>query len=379
MPPYSATYALLGHCARAECSDMHYHLLAQAANEIAEWQTLPARAEAHGLGPLLYVHLRSAGVQVPRTVGRRLKALYLRHRYANRVRARVLGQILSAYEAAGIQALVVKGGALSHLIYPEPGLRPMSDLDLLVKKPEVEQARRVLVDLGFNAPLPHDEQFDKSLPTAILATEGIWVGVEIHYDLFEEDYPASMAMDDLTVAPLPFHLEPGNSTAYTLGYEDMLWHLCQHMAFHTTVFKSNRLIWAADIVSVAERFVAHIDWERVQKQYTLILNTLSLLHFMTPLSEPLLSQAPIRLGRAPQGIGLQFQGWPRSSLAAQREKGHWRILCDTLFPSEWWLRLRYGLGSASSLFWYRWVRHPFHIVGWVKHLLLGRIRDRLHK
>ena len=286
-------YQLLACCARAECDPVHYYQLAQKGSKFTEWEGVSAQAEAHGLGPLLYVHLRAAGVPLPPTVKRELQGLYLRHRQANRVRTRALREILTTYNAAGIQALVLKGAALSHLIYPEPGLRPMRDLDLLVHKSEARRAQISLAGLGFNAPLPHNDNLpDKHLTAATLRTEGLLVSVEIHHNLFSETCPASMEIDNLTVAPLPFSLEPDGFTAYTLGYEDMLWHLCQHMVLAAGVFGPNRLIWVADIVSFAEHFVAEIDWERIKEQYSLVLNTLSLLHFITPLSDTLLNQAP---------------------------------------------------------------------------------------
>jgi hypothetical protein len=168
-------------------------------------------------------------------------------------------------------------------------------------------------------------------------------------------------------------------TAYTLGYEDMLWHLCQHLTYHTSVFETFRLIWAADIVSFAERFAVEIDWDRVRQQYPLILHTLSSLHFLTPLPATLRQQAGLTTGRTPQGIGLDFTGWPRSSLAKQRKKGWPAIIQNTFFPSEWWLRLRYSLGAARPLFWYRWVRHPFEIMGWGTRYLLEQIGWRAVK
>jgi hypothetical protein len=353
-------YQLLAYCACAECDAVHYYQLAQQLSEFTEWEGVSAQAEAHGLGPLLYVHLQAAGAPLPPTVKRELQGLYLRHRQANRVRTGVLGEILTAYNTAGIQALVLKGAALSHLVYPEPGLRPMGDLDLLVKKSEMRQAQSVLADLGFSASLPGDDTLpDKHLTMATLRTEGLPVRVELHYNLFNEYDPVSMAMDDLTVAPLPFSL--GSTTAYTLGYEDMLWHLCHHMALHTAKTPI-RLIWVADIVSFAECFVEELDWERIRRQYPIILNTLSLLHFTTPLSETLLDKAHLKIGREPQGIGVDFQGWPRIGLVHWRGKSYWRILRDTFFPSEWWLRLYYMLGSTRQLFWYRWVWHPLEIL-----------------
>jgi hypothetical protein len=389
---------LLARCARAECQPVHYHQIAQAAAQLREWEEVAAQAEAHGLAPLLYVHLKGAGVQLPLAAKRELQGLYLRHRHANQVRTRVLHDVLAAYQSAGIPALVLKGAALFYLVYPEPGLRPMSDLDILVPESEAGRAQRTLAELGFDAPLLSGTVFPhRHLSTARLRTGGLSIEVEIHRQLFSDYFDNALAyvhsmlvpvlgpiaarqpfgrvletggagsdsalvdIDGLTTPPLPFEL--AGQTAYTLGYEDMLGHLCRHLTSHVNAWESGRLIWVADIVSFAERFVAEIDWERIRRQYPAVLDTLSLLHFMTPVSDELLSQAPIKLGRAPQGIEMDYQGWPRTRRADWRERGYRRVLRDTLCPSEWWLRLHYTLGSARPLFWYRWVRHPLYILG----------------
>jgi hypothetical protein len=336
----------------------------------------PDYLEAQGLGPLCYRY--AADMEFPAETKRALQGLYLRHRRANQVRVHVLREVLVAYEAVGIEVLALKGAALAHLVYPEPGLRPMRDLDLLVKPAEARRAQELLLGLGFQAPLPGEAALpDKHLSAALLQTDDLLVSIEIHHNLFNAAFPASMTLADLTGPPLPFALD--GVTAYTLGYEDMLWHLCQHLTYHTSVWELFRLVWVADIVAFAGRFAAEIDWERVAVRYPLILNTLSSLHFMVPLPEQLRAQAPLRLGRSPQGLGQDFAGWPRASLAElRRQKGYRHIVRDTFYPSEWWLRLRYGLGSARPLFAYRWLWHPLHIVGWIcAHLLEQASRRRI--
>ena len=239
-----AAYHLLAYCARAKCNDAQHQQLAQKAsklNELNDWAKIPSQAEAHGLAPLLYLHLQAAGVELPLTAKRELQGLYLRHRRANQVRTRVLSEIISAYQAAGIQALVLKGAALAQLIYPQPGLRPMRDLDILVKKSEAIRAQQLLAELGFHAPLPKNGLLpNKHLASASLRTEGFLTSVEIHHNLFDETFPASMEIEDLTVSPLSFSLPQSNLTAYTLGYEDMLWHLCQHMTWNASVFRPQK-------------------------------------------------------------------------------------------------------------------------------------------
>jgi hypothetical protein len=237
----------------------------------------------------------------------------------------------------------------------------MRDIDLLVKAAQMVQAQQVLADLGFDAPLPDDNLRDKHLTPAIRPTDGLTVTVELHHNLFEPFQRVSMTFDDLTSAPLAFQL--GDTSAQTLGGEDMLWHLCQHVAYHASIWEPIRLIWVADIVGFAEKFVDETDWARVARHYPLVLNMLSLFHFVTPLSARLRQRAAIKIGRPPQGVGQEFEGWPRIPLARQRDKGFRRILYDTFVPSEWWLRLHYGLNSAQSLFWYRWVKHPLYILG----------------
>jgi hypothetical protein len=365
----------LGLAARAECGFEHLRLLAQQADQLKskEWTEVVSAANTHRLAPLLYVHLQAAGVDLPATVEQELVALYLRSRWHNRIRLGVLPDVLRVYQAENIRALVLKGAALSQLVYPEPGLRPMNDLDILVPKSEVVRAQRLLTGLGFEAPLPsRDGLPDKHMAQALLHVDGLRVFVEVHYKLFSQDNPVSMDMDGLSVAPLAFSVPPNGITAYTLGYEDMLWHLCRHLGY-SMLFGQSRLIWMADIISFAERFASEIDWDWIERQYAFVLEVLSVLHFTTPLSDKLLSHAPLKIGRAPQGIGEEFQGWPKTSMAIQRQKGIRRFLSDTFFPSEWWVRLYYGVGTSRSITRSCWLRHPLHIFGWIWHWLLGRL------
>jgi hypothetical protein len=366
-------YYFLSLFARAECDVMYLRWLAQETarfeSELPQWDIVVDHAEALGVAPLLYVHLKNAGVLLPLATKRNLVGLYLRHCHANQVKTRVLSEILTAFDTVGIPALVLKGGALSHLVYPDPGLRPMGDLDILVPKSEVWRAQGLLSDHGFHVPSPPfspaADLRQSHLPQSILYADGITIGVEIHYRLFGIFESHSMEIGQLSASPLSFSLGPGGITAHTLGYEDMLCHLCLHFCkiTHSSFLTGYcRLIWVADIISFAERFVKEIDWEKLEAQCPFVLSTLSLLHFITPLTKTLLARAPINIEPKPKGIGKGFRGWPSLALMDQRTKGLGRFLLNTFFPSEWWLRLYYGLGTTKPVLWYRIVRHPLHIL-----------------
>ncbi len=346
---------------------------------MTDWAAVPALAEAHGIAPLVYRHLVDAGASLSLPVKRELQGLVVRHRLANQVRTRVLIDILSKYESAGIRVMVLKGAALSHLLYPEPGLRPMRDLDLLVSPADLLRAQRLLGEMGFDAPLvPAGYNPDhRHLSAATLIVDGVTVGVEVHRNLFEPGAsPRLKSIDELTSAPLTFALEPDGTTAETLGYDDTMWYLCQHLVESTNVFSSVGLVWVADVVSFAERFVAQIDWARVTQQYPLVPNTLSLLHFLTPLSDALMARAGIKLGRAPRGMWDDFRKSPRTPPEAMIGEGYARTLRAAFFPSEWWLHLYFGIGSARPVTWRHRRQHLAYLAARFIHVTRRNVRAR---
>ena len=128
----SAAYALLVRCAYLPGDAAAAQSLAEKAAGFQEWDALIPLAESHSMSPLLYVHLQQIDAPLPPDVKLQLQGLFLRHKRANEIRLARLAEILAVLEAENIPMMVLKGGVLVSLIYPAPGLRPMSDLDILV-------------------------------------------------------------------------------------------------------------------------------------------------------------------------------------------------------------------------------------------------------
>jgi hypothetical protein len=367
-------YRLLGLCARAQCNQKLLDQIQAAARTLPDWSAVPQRAEDHRVTPLLYTHLKAARVEAPPAVWRELQGLYLRHRRANEIRTAALREIMVALDSATIPVVVLKGAALSHFLYPEPALRPHSDLDLLVSPANLLRAQQVVLSLGFQGPsasaITH-----RHLPPLHRLQDGLSVEVELHQRLLSNYFDNVRAyargligrrdsigvgenrLPDVSVPLYAFQID--DQPAFTLGLEDQLRHLCDHLISHVNVWDNARLIWMADLISLSERFAHDIDWAHVPPR---VINTLALLHWQTPLSEELRRTAGIKIGARPDGIGVEFDGWPRVRSS----------LRQALWPAEWWLRLRYARG-AKSLWRERWLRHPLHMVGQVLRALLEKL------
>ncbi|WP_431860983.1 nucleotidyltransferase domain-containing protein [Azospirillum sp.] len=107
---------------------------------------LLALAERHGMAPPLHALLSARGTHPAGTPLRdaRRRAGVRAMRQAAAVR-----RVTGALADAGIDVLVLKGIALSQLLYGAPDLRPAVDIDLLVARERALDAHRVLETLGY--------------------------------------------------------------------------------------------------------------------------------------------------------------------------------------------------------------------------------------
>ena len=110
--------------------------------ELADW---------HGVLPAVTRNLRRLDAAAPwaRVVlARAEEPLLGRVAFSLRLRKQ-LEPIVSAFAAAGVPALVLKGPEFADRLYPEPVLRPFTDLDLLLPRNALGDAGAVLGRLGY--------------------------------------------------------------------------------------------------------------------------------------------------------------------------------------------------------------------------------------
>lgn len=118
---------------------------------VEDWREVLDLASDHGLQGLLYRQCREVLRRTP-TLDRpfsRLRAAY----YATTATAlhllHVLGVVARAAAAANCSFLPIQGALLQAVYYPDPGLRPMEDLDILVLPGSYQRFRHVLRTCGF--------------------------------------------------------------------------------------------------------------------------------------------------------------------------------------------------------------------------------------
>jgi hypothetical protein len=321
-----------------------------AFEALPSWNDLLDSAEHHGLEGLLAAHIREASVPIPLAASDRLRARCVQHAHAFAVRTRVVSEFLSALDQAGVRLLVLKGAALAHLVYSNPLLRPMRDVDVLVPEHDARRAWDVLRRFGFSAsgrPLGPSHHHLQGLSKTV---DGATVTIELHTELLARTpFVEPLRYQDLCPASQTF--DWGGLTLHTLGREDMLWHVYAH-AFVINVFcRGIRLISVADLIHATEAWLDALDWDDMDRRYRRLVRALPHVHQLTPWSSHVWER--MRYGRAGTAgavrpIVAPFEWWGA-------------LHHDVLWPPEWWFGMRYGVQGPLDWMWYRFIGHPVRL------------------
>lgn len=177
---------------------------------------------------------------------------------------------------AGLEPVVLKGPTLASR-YPEPGLRTMEDIDLLLPKAAHTRALEALHAAGWQIARAHSAAFDLH-DTVLTHPEVPSLCLEVHYGL-ERSAQRVTGLDPLTLWNKRRPIVCAGTAAFGLPLADELVMLAAHAgkAHHRFV----RLIWVADfamIVGHAEQSGTPVDWSaaRAAAEQTHCLTVLSL-------------------------------------------------------------------------------------------------------
>ena len=371
---------LLQLCARDTGHEAMYSQLEQLLAVIqktaadSSWNKTLYAAEHEGLGPLLHKHLNHIGWgSVPQHFRRLLQSLFLRSKNASGIRNQAMQEVLTAYDAAGIQVLLVKGIALANFAYSDPGLRPMRDIDLLVSEDNLLPAQHILHDLGWqseNHDIPNDYYH---LPPLTKTLDRLPVTIELHRNLlplharyprwpFEKSWKAARAGK---INGRVFH---------TLSLEDTLRTVYLHGFQAPLTYEPFRLIHVADMVTLAENYLDAINWEHLWAEEPILPAVLSRFHFLTPLQKCVINRLKLDIRHEPRGVGLPYSGWPYRRLADTDNKELMQLAKDTFWPSTWWMQVYHGY-LAGFFYWQaRLFEHPRILWRWAKDYYLAEIK-----
>jgi len=339
---------------------------------LLDWDQVAQRIYGEALTPLCYALLREQR-WLPQAIAGHWHEVYMHNAMRNMLFLVELERILRALDGVGVSAIVLKGGALMESIYSNVAPRPMSDLDLLVRRKDLPAAIKTIEALGY-APRHQEERpgiaFAYENEIALQRPGREDMPLELHWSLFDSPfYQQRLSMDWFWQTAHSAVFE--GARALILGPEAQLLHLSAHLALH---HHGQGLRWSHDIAEVVYHYRTALDWDMLLKQvrqFQLILplqKTLPLMaqHWGVPVPQKTLAQlAAFTASSDEQRIFHQMTA-PNRSVARRfwhdlSAMSGWRrrlwFLERKLFPATAYMRQRYQISSAwlTPFFYpYRW-------------------------
>lgn len=248
-----------------DCLSLEENLPAPGSVHPQDWQALASLARRQGLAPLLYWRLRPDHLRwpVPESILQALQQDYNQTFSQNLKIFQALEQVLARLGQSRTLAIPLKGVFLTERVYQNLGLRPMSDIDLLLPRDQLSRAIQVLQELGYQPPYPLDLEQEcrtrHALPTFSLPGQPGAPAFDLHWTLAPPDSPFQVPIQALWQRARPGLLM--DQPVLELSPEDLLLHLSLHAAYMEYFCSGMRPFY--DIACSTSLFKDQIDWPRL--------------------------------------------------------------------------------------------------------------------
>ncbi len=209
-------------------------------------------AARNGVAPWCFFRLNALGTGSDDGLIRlqqKLKMHYLQALVFNQQRWKAFQEIRELLNNHGIEAIPLKGLALAFTLYPDEALRPMGDIDLLIRPEQVFKARDLLLAHGGKSIYVPLSPLHERVHAHVSALHWKGIMVEPHQRLFALGSPLNPARVDLFASLI----RPGNHPEFRVfDHPVMAYHLTAHM-IKGYKMGGMRLSWLLDIALLLQR------------------------------------------------------------------------------------------------------------------------------
>jgi hypothetical protein len=172
----------------------------------------------------------------------------------------VFRKVIPLLEQHQVPVIAIKGFSISTVVYANPYLRPMADIDLLVPPASFQKAGQVLTDAGAvqkrnsGPESSGDVSYDS---TYIYAGEKI----ELHHHLMNPSFRDSLSRETIFENITTSHIL--GMQCRVLNPEMQLFYMLHHLNRHMD-YKLARMIWLMDIHYFLRVYSGKLYWQKIQ-------------------------------------------------------------------------------------------------------------------
>ena len=232
----------------------HRQFIFEFCRQDVPWEQLILLAESEGVDGLFYHHLSHFDeIKIPEPAKGCLAKRYEDNKRNQAVILKEAELISDQLEQNGLSAIALQGVSLLE-IYGAPGLRPMGDIDLLIKPDQYPHVVVLLREIGFGIPLP---AYPKNLRKGLL-----WLDLHTHFINLDR-IQSRQYIFPKDLSGLWNRAHPLFSSSAGLLAPDPIDNFVL-LSAHTLKHSYSRMIWLVDLYESMHRIVSFPGgWEKL--------------------------------------------------------------------------------------------------------------------
>jgi hypothetical protein len=233
-----------------------------------DWDYIFRISTVHGISGFLYNNLSLCKNKdrIPVSITEKLKKEYFRTAYANLILVKEYASIVQHFNRSGVEIMPLKGLAYLNTLYNNTGLRPCADIDILVRKNDLQKARQLLHDIAYLAQEEHLGKKHHHFHSSFWCHKGgMTIVVELHWHIDFPNSPFKINIDDFWKRAS--RIDDGTKTYYIPSLEDTIllnsFHLGRDISRGV-----NEILPIKNFIDLAEiinRYNNEINWETIQQ------------------------------------------------------------------------------------------------------------------
>ena len=258
----------LCYCLKTENSEQDTSKLKTLS--VSDWNDIVQQSLQHEVTPLLYRNLKNfrQDIGIPDEIVQKMRETYLYFAERNMRLYGELSKVLKVLHSDGTEIIALKGVYLAEIIYGNIVLRPMGDIDLLVRKDDLVKLGKKLVQAGYTSSIPFWDEAKgavfshKHLPhfTKTGTAKTDWTKIDLHWHIMEPEDPFRIDIDALWERAEPVTI--AGTEILVLSPEDLILHLCFHVSYGHRFKQGFKPL--CDISRALLYYRDKIDWDQVR-------------------------------------------------------------------------------------------------------------------
>jgi hypothetical protein len=221
------------------------------------WNYIFQQSNIHKVAPLLYNNIKT--LPVPGDILKKFEYIYTHTALRNMLYLEELNKILNVFEREGIKCVILKGPCLAQNVYHNIALRPFLDIDLLIKKEDIQKTVLILKKAGYTS---QNEKFYLKYHFHLpLFKQGKTpFNIELHWDIADKFILHKTDINKI------IDLSENNTLPDDINILYLLLHIEKHAFFNKAIYNEknprdwifenpldNQLIWYTDIYELLKK------------------------------------------------------------------------------------------------------------------------------